>query len=154
MPYTKGDLVDGRFFVTGICSEAGGMGKVLYVEDQLKEFSGTLVLKYCSELDSEHIKRFSREVRLMESFKGNSRVVDIFFSNTDSEPPYFVMKNYEQGDLTNYIGTLGNDPANQEVVFTQMIDCIAELHAVATYHRDIKPQNFLIEGQGLSLIHI
>jgi len=144
--FKVGDLIDSRFSVKGLCSNSGGMGQVLYVEDAKVEFSGTLALKYCREGDDEYVKRFKREVRLLERFNGNSKVAKTLFSNSDNDPPYFVMKYYPDGDLINIIDDIVSDVAKQEVVFNKMIDCIAELHTVEVYHRDIKPQNFLLEN--------
>ncbi|WP_289029722.1 protein kinase [uncultured Paraglaciecola sp.] len=149
MKFNIGDVIDSRFTVAGLCSDEGGMGEVLFVTDLLNEFSGRLVLKYCREDGDEYIKRFKREVRLMENFKGNSKVVETIFSNTEHTPPYFVMKYYESGDLTKLIDEISADPLKQEEKFNQMIDCIAQLHFDGVFHRDIKPQNFLIHDDGL-----
>ncbi|MGO2133215.1 MAG: hypothetical protein ACTH3D_10005 [Halomonas sp.] len=97
MNFKIGDLIDARFFVKGLCSDSGGMGQVIFVEDSNAEFSGILALKYCREDNEEYIKRFKREVRLQEVFNGNSKVAGTVYSNTDNDPPYFVMKYYAGG---------------------------------------------------------
>lgn len=149
MNYQIDDLIDDRFVVKGVCSDNGGMGLILLVEDTKSEFSGTLALKYCREDDEEYVKRFRREVRLLESFNGNSKVVSTLYSNTKNDPPYFVMQYYPDGDLTNIIDDISGDYGKQETIFNKMIDCISELHADEVYHRDIKPQNFLIDGANI-----
>ncbi|TOO49924.1 hypothetical protein, partial [Vibrio parahaemolyticus] len=66
------------------------MGQILFVTDLHQQLSGDLVLKYCREEEEEYVKRFKREVRLLETFNGNSKVVNTLHSNTDNETPYFV----------------------------------------------------------------
>lgn len=146
MNFKIDDLIDERFVIKGLCSDSGGMGQVLFVEDSNTEFAGILALKYCREDNEEYIKRFKREVRLLEGFNGNSKVAETIYSNTDNDPPYFVMKYYPGGDLTNIIDEIIADVSKQEEVFNKMIDCISELHSDNVYHRDIKPQNFLLDG--------
>ena len=149
MIFKVDDLIDERFVVKGLCSDSGGMGQVLFVEDSNTEFSGQLALKYCREDGEEYIKRFKREVRLLESFNGNSKVAETLYSNTNNDPPYFVMKYYPDGDLTTVIDEISSDIPRQEEIFNKMIDCISELHTDDVYHRDIKPQNFLLDGQNV-----
>lgn len=105
-----------------------------------------VVLKYCKDTADEQLKRFRREVRLLASFKGNSKVVKIVDYNLDHDPPYFVMKYYKDGDLFGQAKVIMNSPEAQERVILQMIECIQELHSRNEFHRDIKPQNFLLDG--------
>ena len=149
MDYELGDTVDDRFEVTGLCSDSGGMGRVLLVKDVTRQISGTLALKYCKEEDDEYVKRFRREVRLLKRFAGNSKIVEVLHSNSKHEPPYFVMKYYPDGDLTGHVDTIKASIEEQERIFTLMIECISELHSNDVFHRDIKPQNFLMDGDGL-----
>ncbi|WP_408900326.1 protein kinase domain-containing protein [Photobacterium piscicola] len=149
MKYEVNDVIDGRFQVNGLCNDEGGMGQILFVKDLQQQLDGDLVLKYCRKEDEEYVKRFKREVRLLETFNGNSKVVTILHSNTDNDIPYFVMPFYSDGDLTNLISGIMDDPAYQESIFNKMIDCIQELHSNNVFHRDIKPQNFLIEGDNI-----
>jgi serine/threonine protein kinase len=125
------------------------MGEVLHVTQLQGAPPFPLVLKYCRETDDEQLKRFRREIRLLNGFKSNSKVVQIWDENLDADPPYFVMKFYAEGDLTTIAHELRSSQARQEVCFLRMIDCIQELHACDEFHRDIKPQNFLRDGDEL-----
>ena len=144
-----GHVVDERFLVTGICSETGGMGSILHVVDQTDSTSTQRVLKYCKDGSPASLQRFQREVRLMYSFSGSSHVMTVHHFNVEHAPPYFVMDFYAQGDLFNLAGKIQSDMACQEWVFHAMLDCIEALHEKDVFHRDIKPQNFLFNGERL-----
>ena len=88
-------VVDHNYLVKGVCNTSGGMGTLLFVE----RFDGQdepfpIVLKYCREEGEEFLARFKREVRLLQEFQGNSKVVEIVDANLDHIPPYFVMRYY------------------------------------------------------------
>lgn len=144
-----GEIIDGKYYIDGVCSDSGGMGAILHVTQLIDPPEYPLVLKYCRNSDDEHLKRFRREVRLLSEFSGNSKVVQIRDKNLDAEPPYFVMRFYADGDLIQLIPELQASYALQEQYFLKMIDSIQELHTHNEYHRDIKPQNFLREGDRL-----
>jgi serine/threonine protein kinase len=145
--FKAGDTIGGKYVVKGVCSSSGGMGTILFVESQTKHHgSQRLVLKYCRETDDEYLRRFRRETRLLLEFSGNSKVVQILDHDLSHDPPYFVMPYYADGDLMTLHTIVRNDLASQEMLFCQMIDCVAELHARETFHRDIKPANFLRDG--------
>jgi serine/threonine protein kinase len=144
-----GSEVGGKYLVTGLCSDSGGMGTIVFVNTVNTDTSPDtppLVLKYCKETDEEILRRFKREVRLLNEYRGNSKVVQIFDHNLEYDPPYFVMQYYPDGDLSTLGEALRADFTLQEQIFYQMIDCINELHLNGQFHRDIKPQNFLRDG--------
>lgn len=136
-------VFDGKYLIQGVCNESGGMGSLLFVLPLEALPTQQLVLKYCKIQDEEIRNRFRREVRLMTQFAGNTRVMQIVDSNLDSEPPYFVMSYFQDGDLTQITNTLQQNIETQETIFNQMIDCVSELHINEIFHRDIKPHNFL-----------
>lgn len=140
-----GELIDGKYQVTGICSESGGMGAVLFVNPAIPH-PFPLVLKYCRETADEHVQRFRRETRLLASYAGNSRIVTIVASNPDYDPPYVVMRYYPEGDLASAAPKIRSSHNYLEYIILQMIDGLHELHSRGHYHRDIKPQNFLLDG--------
>jgi serine/threonine protein kinase len=144
--FDVGSIINGRYRVEGLCSKSGGMGEILFVTSLNSKLGFEIVLKYCRDVNDESLRRFRREVRLLSTFKGNSKVVQIVDQDLDHNPPYFVMKYYPEGDLCKLTDVLRGSYEVQEKYFLQMIDCIEELHSKGTFHRDIKPQNFLIDS--------
>jgi eukaryotic-like serine/threonine-protein kinase len=142
--YRVDDVIDGLFNVTGICSDSGGMGIILYVEAPNLNFPFPVVLKYCRAREDEYINRFRREIRILKQYQHNSKVATIVHSNLDHKPPYFVMRYYPDGDLSKFAASIRDSPQILENVILQMIDALSELHSNGHFHRDIKPQNFLV----------
>ncbi|MET0280302.1 MAG: protein kinase [Steroidobacteraceae bacterium] len=124
------------------------MGAVLYVEAR-PPYPFQVVLKYCRETSGEQVQRFRRETRLLASYAGNGKIVNVVHSNSDHDPPYVVMQYYPGGDLGKAASLIRSSDQNLENAILQMIDGLAELHARGHFHRDIKPQNFLIDGQNI-----
>lgn len=149
--YNNGDVIDGKYKVGGVCSDAGGMGCILHVTPLNAKQSFAVVLKYCRETDAEQLARFRREVRLLDSFNGNMKVVQIIDHNLEHDPPYFIMRFYPDGDLSKRHSYLQASPSDQEATFFQMIECLQELHSRNVYHRDIKPQNFLMDDEDIAV---
>jgi serine/threonine protein kinase len=144
--YIAGDTIDGKYLVEGLCSNSGGMGTILFVLPLVPVHPFRLVLKFCKETAEENVLRFKRETRLLGAFAGNSKVAQLIDSNLDHEPPYFVMKFYEKGDLVQQGPAYRATPVLLESAILQMIAAIHELHARDQFHRDIKLQNFLLDG--------
>jgi serine/threonine protein kinase len=127
--FNSGDIIDAKYRVDGLCSDIGGMGAILFVTPVNLRPGFQVVLKYCKDNNEEQLKRFCREVRLLASFKDNSKVVQIVDQNLEHDPPYFIIKYYPDGDLSNLAPQLRVSYEVQERSFLQMIDCLQELHS-------------------------
>lgn len=147
--FDVGAIIDGKYKVTGLCSDAGGMGTVLFVVDAAAQTP--LALKYCKLAHEDVLLRFRREVRVMQEFRGNPYVVPILDANLSHNPPYFVMPFFEHGDVERQAPLVRSDLSVAEQYFNRMIDCIEQLHSHNIFHRDIKPQNFLV-GNGTLVV--
>lgn len=147
MEISEGTAVDGKYLVGLACNVSGGMGALVHVKLLQGNSTYPLVMKYCKDQDPENIQRFKREVRLLQEFVGNTKIVEILAAGLEHEPPYYVMRYYSQGDLLSLVPRIRSDLAFQESVFYRMLDCIDELHSKNTFHRDIKPQNFLVDAE-------
>jgi serine/threonine protein kinase len=114
------------------------MGSVLRVVRQSD--IRPLALKFCHMAGPE-LKRFEREVRLMERVR-HPHVVPVVHANLEHSPPYFVMP-LAEGSLLGELDRLKEDETRVLAVFGQICAGVQALHASGIIHRDIKPANVL-----------
>lgn len=147
-------IIDDRFKVLEVddeyrkCGE-GGMGDVYFVEDLQKEFKFEIVLKITKSDKPEYISRFKKEIKIMNRLSESKKIVKILYSNLDIKNPYYVMQYFKNGSVSGFFTPkkLKYDFELQQKIFIQMIDGIQELHSQDKYHRDIKPDNFLVNDE-------
>ncbi|WP_417335917.1 protein kinase domain-containing protein [Halobacteriovorax marinus] len=137
--YKVGDVIGQKYTVVEICENQGGMGTILFVED---EQCKRLALKYCEE--ELYYSRFRREVRLVKKYNENTKVIQILHCSLNISPPFFVMPVAEKGNLSSIADDLRENTELQEKIFFRMADCLEELHKNGDIHRDVKPDNFLM----------
>lgn len=140
--YQKGEIIDNRYLVNKIIG-GGGFGKVLSVIDQ--NTTEEVALKYCTSISDEDIRRFKREVRIMENID-HENVIGVLNSNTEHAPPYFTMPKalYSVADI---ITDLQGNVDRIIAVFESICKGIIAIHNSGHTHRDIKPDNVLVFDQ-------
>ena len=127
----------------------GGMGKVYKVFDtRIKEKVCLKLIKPEIASDKKTIQRFSNELRL--SRKISHRNVCRMFDLSEAEGSYFITMEYVPGeDLKTMIRMTGN--LNVGAVLSigkQVCDGLEEAHSLGVVHRDLKPQNIMIDKAG------
>ena len=136
-------MIDNKYEVLDSLGQ-GGFGEVFKVRDI--ENGNEFALKVCTEKDEEYLRRFAREVRLMESIDDDS-VVSILDFNLENEPPYFLMP-LAEGSLKTKITSLKDNHKLALDVFLKVCKGIQVLHASKIIHRDIKPDNIFLKKEG------
>jgi len=127
----------------------GGMGRVYKVYDT--EVREKLALKLLNpEIASEErtIERFRSELRLARtiSHRNVCRMHDLGREGST----YFITMEYVPGeDLKSLIHRIGALPVGKAVsIARQVCDGLEEAHRVGVVHRDLKPQNIMIDRDG------
>ena len=127
----------------------GGMGKVYKVFDtKIKEKVALKLIKPEIASDRETIERFSNELRLARKIA--QRNVCKMFDLGEAEGAHFITMEYVHGeDLKSMIRMTGS--LNVGAVLSigkQVCDGLAEAHSLGVVHRDLKPQNIMIDKGG------
>lgn len=95
--------------------------------------------------DAEAVQRFVNEARATAALKGEhiARVFDVGLLQTGE--PYLVMEQLEGIGLDQYLRERGPLAPSEAVdIVLQVCEGLAEAHAAALVHRDIKPPNLFL----------
>ena len=127
----------------------GGMGRVYKVFDtDVKEKVALKLLKPEIASDRETIERFSNELKYAR--KISHRNVCRMYDLGKSEGTYFITMEYVQGeDLKSMIRMAAGLSSGAVLsIGKQICDGLAEAHNLGVVHRDLKPQNIMIDKGG------
>jgi len=145
---TTGSTFAGRYQVIEELGR-GGMGKVYKVHDtKIGEKVALKLIKPGIASDKETIDRFTNEIRLAR--KIGHRNVCKMFDIGEAEGARFITMEYVPGeDLKSMIHMSGSLSLGMLLsVGKQVCDGLAEAHGLGVIHRDLKPQNIMIDKNG------
>jgi serine/threonine protein kinase/tetratricopeptide (TPR) repeat protein len=145
---TTGSTFAGRYQVIEELGR-GGMGKVYKVFDtKIREKVALKLIKPEVASDKETIERFSNEIRLARRI--GHRNVCKMFDLGEAEGTHFITMEYVHGeDLKSMIHMSGSLSLGMLLsVGKQICDGLAEAHSLGVVHRDLKPQNIMIDRNG------
>jgi serine/threonine protein kinase/Tfp pilus assembly protein PilF len=129
----------------------GGMGRVYKVYDtEVREKLALKLLKPEIATDADTIERFRNELRLARtvSHRNVCRMHDL--GREEATGTYFITMEYVPGDdLKSLIHSIGALPIGKAVaVARQVAEGLGEAHRLGVVHRDLKPQNIMIDREG------
>ncbi len=129
----------------------GGMGRVYKVFDtEVREKLALKLLKPEIAADADTIERFRNELRLARtvSHRNICRMHDL--GREEGTGTYYITMEYVPGDdLKCLIHSLGALPVGKAVAIArQAAEGLAEAHRLGVVHRDLKPQNIMIDREG------
>ncbi len=145
---TTGSTFAGRYQVIEELGK-GGMGKVYKVFDtKIKEKVALKLIKPEIASDHETIERFSNELRLAR--KIGHRNVCRMFDMGEEEGAHFITMEYVPGeDLKTMIRmSTGLTVGTVLSIGKQVCEGLSEAHSLGVVHRDLKPQNIMIDKGG------
>ncbi len=145
---STGSTFAGRYLIIEELGK-GGMGRVYKVFDtKIKEKIALKLIKPEIASDKETIERFSNELRLARRI--GHRNVCKMFDIGEAEGSHFITMEYVHGeDLKSMIQMSGSLSLGMLLsVGKQVSDGLAEAHSLGVVHRDLKPQNIMIDKHG------
>jgi serine/threonine protein kinase/Flp pilus assembly protein TadD len=149
-PYVlaTGDVVAGRFEVTGVLGR-GGMGEVYEAHDRaLGERVAMKVVRPDVGPHELMADRLRQEVQLARriSHPGVCRVHDVAFDTADGGNRLIIltMELLEGETLAARLAHGPLDPAAAMSIAAQLADALDAAHAVHVLHRDLKPENIFV----------
>jgi TolB-like protein len=127
----------------------GGMGRVYRVLD--KEIDEKVVLKILNpEIagDSKTIERFRNELKTARQIS-HKNVCRMYHFGRDEGVDYITMEYVRGEDLKSMLKMMGRLSPGQAVsIARQVCSGLAEAHRRGVVHRDLKPQNIMIDRDG------
>lgn len=140
-----GKVINDRYTITDKLG-GGGMSIVYLAEDSI--LNRKVAIKAISIPPSEKeetFKRFEREVH-NSSQLSHENIVSMIDVDEEDDCFYIVMEYIEGPTLAEYIHSHGPLSVETAIQFTeQILSGIKHAHDMRIVHRDIKPQNILID---------
>lgn len=145
-----GETFAGRYEIKGILG-MGGMGVVYRAYDrELREPVAIKTLKReAMAVDAVALERFRQEVRLARKI-AHRNVVRLYDLGETGGAYYLTMEFVEGTSLKQLIATRGRLPVPVTVTIgKQLCRALEVAHEQGVIHRDVKPQNLVVEPNGL-----
>ena len=146
--FVPGTLVGGRFRIVAALGR-GGMGEVYRAEDlRLRQAVALKFVPRSHASNPEYFEHLVQEVRLARQVAHPNvcRVYD--FVDTGSEQ--FVAMEYVDGEsLASLLRRVGRPSRATAIALAhQIVRGLAAIHARGVLHRDLKPDNVMVDGRG------
>lgn len=127
----------------------GGMSNVYLAHDVILNREVAIkILRYDTTNEEEYHRRFQREALSATSLT-HSNIVSIYDVGEDGDMHYIVMEYVKGKTLKQYIQEFSPiSPARSVQIMKQLTSAIAHAHENQIIHRDIKPQNILMDQNG------
>jgi eukaryotic-like serine/threonine-protein kinase len=131
-----------------------GVGGAAHVylarQESLDRMVAVKVLRPGAGDDDATFRDFRREARTISRLTGHPNVVTVYSAGrTDSGQPFLVTEYMDRGSLDDVVGAEGPlPPATVASIGAGVADALIAAHALGIHHRDVKPGNVLLSGDG------
>ncbi|NIO48853.1 MAG: tetratricopeptide repeat protein [Candidatus Aminicenantes bacterium] len=145
---TTGSTFAGRYQIIEELGK-GGMGKVYKAQDtDLKEKVAIKLLKPEIAADKKTIERFRNELKFARKIR-HKNVCQMYDLNKEEGAHYITMEYVDGKDLKSMIRMMGQLSSGKTIfIAKQVCEGLAEAHRLGVIHRDLKPQNVMVDEDG------
>jgi serine/threonine-protein kinase len=147
-----GELIGGRYEVEDLVG-TGGMSSVYRARDNVLERQVALkILHDHFSGDPEYVERFRREARAIAGLN-HPNIVTVIDRGELGRHQFIVFEHVAGENLKDVVRRRGPLPVDEAVALTmQVARGLAFAHDHGVVHRDVKPQNVLIDENGTAKV--
>jgi eukaryotic-like serine/threonine-protein kinase len=147
---TQGSVVDGRYTVLQRIG-SGGMADVWLADDtHLQRRVALKVLHARFAQDREFVERFRREAEAAAGLQ-HPNVVAVF-DRGEVDGTYYIAMQYLEGRSLKQLIDAGLTPEQAAGLIRQVLEGARFAHRHGVVHRDLKPQNVIVDGDGKATV--
>ncbi|HWI96801.1 MAG TPA: Stk1 family PASTA domain-containing Ser/Thr kinase [Solirubrobacterales bacterium] len=147
---TKGSVVDGRYTVLERIG-SGGMADVWLADDShLQRRVALKVLHARFAQDKEFVERFRREAEAAAGLQ-HPNIVAVF-DRGEFEGNYYIAMQYLEGRTLKQVIDAGATPEQAAGLIRQVLEGARFAHRHGVVHRDLKPQNVIVDAEGKATV--
>lgn len=144
-----GKKLDGRYLIESLIG-VGGMANV-YKGQDIRTGNGIAVKVLKEEFlgNEELVRRFKNESKAI-SILDHPNIVKVYDVSVTDQLQYIVMEYIDGITLKEYLKQRGGALTWKEVVHfaTQVLSALEHAHSKGIVHRDVKPQNIMLQADG------
>ena len=144
-----GKKLDGRYLIESLIG-VGGMANV-YKGQDIRTGNGIAVKVLKEEFlgNEELVRRFKNESKAI-SILDHPNIVKVYDVSVTDQLQYIVMEYIDGITLKEYLKQRGGALTWKEVVHfaTQVLSALDHAHSKGIVHRDVKPQNIMLQADG------
>ena len=146
---SNGQIIGGRYEIVKSIGE-GGMANVYLANDKILDRKFAIkVLRGDLANDEKFIRRFQREAQSVANLS-HPNIVEVYDVEEEEGQHYIVMEYIEGKTLKQLLQKRGSLTLSEVIdIMLQLTDGLAHAHDAYIIHRDIKPQNIMIQDDGL-----
>ncbi len=146
----EGSTIDGRYWLLRRIG-SGGMADVWLAEDpHLQRRVALKVLHRRFAQDREFVERFRREAEAAASLS-HPNIVAVF-DRGDVDGTYYIAMQLLEGRSLKSLIDQGLTPAQSVALIRQVLEAAGFAHRHGVVHRDLKPQNVIVDDEGKATV--